>query len=138
LSGIIGDVAFCVHLENLGGVVHLTPFVFTALGLDLAELLESAVEQTGEALLINTDVGEGVALAVESLSEGQGSGGSRLIGVDGVEMVLGGEGKEGGFSGRNAIEAPGSVAQRLDELIFERAFGLELVDEALEMALVGG
>ena len=51
LGGIVGDLAFLVHFENLGGVVHLTPLVFTALGLDLAELLERAVEQACEALL---------------------------------------------------------------------------------------
>ncbi|HTA68717.1 MAG TPA: hypothetical protein VK776_10590 [Bryobacteraceae bacterium] len=53
-------------------------------------------------------------------------------------MVLGAEGEEGGLGGRNAVEAPGGVAQRLDELLFERTFGLELVDETQEMALVGG
>jgi hypothetical protein len=36
------------------------------------------------------------------------------------------------------IEAPGGVAERLDELLFERAFGLKLIDEALEVALIGG
>ena len=91
LGGIVGDVAFLVHFKNLGCVIHLTPFVFAALGLDLTELLERAVEQARQALLVNADVGKGLALVVEGLSEGQGSGGSRFIGVDGVEMVLGGE-----------------------------------------------
>jgi hypothetical protein len=99
LGGIVGDVPFLGHFKNLGGVVHLARFVFAALGLDLAELLEGAVEQAGEALLVNADVGEGVALVVESLSEGQGGGGAGFIGADGVELVLGGEGKERGLDG---------------------------------------
>jgi hypothetical protein len=44
LGGIVGDFAVFVHLENLGGVDHLAPFVVTALGLDLVELLKRAVE----------------------------------------------------------------------------------------------
>ncbi len=44
LCGIVRDFAFFVHLKNLGGVRHLAPFVFTALGLDLTELLKRAVE----------------------------------------------------------------------------------------------
>src|SRR5260370_8085049 len=58
--------------------------------------------------------------------------------MDGVEMVLSGEGEECGLGGRNAIESPGGVPERLDKLLLERAFGLELVDETLEMVLVGG
>ena len=58
LGGIIGDFTVFVHLENIGSVDHLTPFVFAALGLDLTELLKRAVEEAREALLINTDVGE--------------------------------------------------------------------------------
>jgi hypothetical protein len=69
-----------VHFKNLGGVVHLTPFVFAALGLDLAELLERAVEQAREALFVNADVGECLALLVEGLSQGKGSRGSGFIG----------------------------------------------------------
>src|SRR5580704_3736718 len=86
LSGVVRDFAFFVHLENLGGVGHLTPFLFTALGLDLAELLKRAVEQAGQALLVNADVGECVALVVERFSQGQGPGGSGFIGPDGIEM----------------------------------------------------
>ncbi|HTA68718.1 MAG TPA: hypothetical protein VK776_10595 [Bryobacteraceae bacterium] len=72
MSGIAGDAAVFMHLENLGGVDHLTPFVFTALGLDLAELLKRTVESAGEALLVNADVGEGAALMVEGFGHGQG------------------------------------------------------------------
>jgi len=100
----VGDAAVFVHLEDLGGVDHLTPFLLTALGLDLAELLKRTVEQAGEALLVNADVGEGAALMVESFSEGKGSRGSWFIGADGVELILGGEGEEGGLGGRNAVE----------------------------------
>ncbi len=75
---------------------------------------------------------------MERLSEGQGPGGAGFIGVDGIKMVLGGEGEESGLGGGNAVEAPGGVAELLDELFFERTFGLELVDEAFEVALVGG
>src|SRR5580704_10560854 len=138
LSGVVRDFPFFVHLENLGGVGHLAPFVFTPLGLDLTELLKSAVEQAGQALLVNADIGEGVALVVEGFSQGQSPSGAGFIGADGIEMVLGGEGKESGLGGGNAVEAPGGVAERLDELFFERTFGLELVDEAFEVALVGG
>jgi hypothetical protein len=70
LSGIVGEIALFVHFENLGGVHHLAPFVFTAFGLDLAELLQSTVEQAREALLVNVDVGERVALVVEGLRLG--------------------------------------------------------------------
>jgi hypothetical protein len=55
LSGIVGSVAL---------------FVFTAFGLDLAELLQSTVEEAREALLVNADVGERVALVVEGLRLG--------------------------------------------------------------------
>src|ERR1700733_2328537 len=106
LSGVVRNFAFFVHLKNLGGVGHLAPFVFAALGLDLTELLERAVEQASQALLVNTDVGEGVAFMVEGFSQGQGGGGSGFIGANGIEMVLGGEGKEGGLGGGNAVEAP--------------------------------
>jgi len=99
LGGIVGDIAVFMHLENLGGVDHLTPFVFAALGLDLTELLERTVEQAGEALLVNADVGECATLVVKGLSQGEGSRGSRFIGADGVELVLGGEGKERGLDG---------------------------------------
>ena len=125
LGGIVGEVTVPVHFENFGGVVYLTPFVFESFGLDLVELFESAVEEAGEALLVKADVGEGLASEVENLREGYGRGGSRFIGTDGADMILGDEGEVGGLGGGDTIEAPDGVAQRLDQLFFERAFGLE-------------
>ena len=138
LGGIVREATLLVHFENFGGVVHLAFFLFPPLGLDLTELLESAVEEAGQALLVKADVGEGLGSEMENLREGYGRGGSRFIGTDGADMILGDEGEVGGLGGRDTIEAPDGVAQRLDQLFFERAFGLELVDETLVVALVSG
>ena len=75
---------------------------------------------------------------MERLSLGESLGGAGLIGVDGIELLFGSEGKVVCLSGRNSVEAPGGIAERLDKLFFERALGLELVDKPLEVALVGG
>jgi len=96
-----------VHFENLGGVV------FTAFGLDLAELFERTVEQSREALLVNADVGERVTLMVKGLGLSESGSSSGFVSGDGIEQVLGGEGEEGGLGGGNAVEAPGGVAEGL-------------------------
>ncbi len=74
----------------------------------------------------------------EGLSQAEGRSGSGFVGVEGIEMVLGSESEKRRLDGGDAIEAPGAVAERLDELFFECAFGLKLIDEALEVVLVGG
>ncbi|HWY46319.1 MAG TPA: hypothetical protein VNX70_02985, partial [Bryobacteraceae bacterium] len=59
VSGLVRKIFVFVHFQNLTGLVELTLFVCAAVGLDLAELSEGALELTGKALAVNADVGEG-------------------------------------------------------------------------------
>ena len=94
---------------DLGG------FGVAALGLDLAELFEGAVELAGESRFVHAEGGEGAGLLGEAVGE------------------------EAGFEGGDAIQAPCGVGEGLDELLFESAEGLEVGEEALEVELeLGG
>ncbi|MBZ5609419.1 MAG: hypothetical protein LAP38_14245 [Acidobacteriia bacterium] len=130
---------------DLGG------FGVAALGLDFAELFESAVELTGESRFVHAECGEGAGLLgeafceswgeseLESEVEGIGIGGAGGGGGRGVGVRVESGGEEGGFEGGDAIQAPGGGGEGEDELFFEGAEGLEVGEEALVVELeLGG
>ncbi len=132
LAGVAGEVGIDwiisqnePKLAGIGAVgdgdlldFDLGCFGGAAFGLDFAELFESAVELSGESRLVCAEGGEGAGL----LDEGFG----------------GSWGEEGGFKGGDAVEAPGGGGERVDELFFESAEGLEILEEAAAVGLVGG
>ena len=82
--GLYGAFLFLVHFQNLSGIVELTLFGCATLGLDLAELIQSAFELAGEALAVSADVGERPVVLALGQSHGESSLGLRMAGPDPV------------------------------------------------------
>jgi hypothetical protein len=61
-----------------------------------------------------------------------------MVGADAVLHFSDAERIEVGFDGGRAVELPGRVEKRLDELRFGCAFRLVFIEEGLGVALVGG
>jgi hypothetical protein len=62
----------------------------------------------------------------------------RVSGVDLFGLFVDAEGKKISFEGGNTVDTPRCIGEGLDQLLFEGAFGLEIVKEALGVGLVGG
>ena len=129
---------FLMKFEEGGGVLHLRGFARAALSLDGVEAFESLLKLAGEALRVDAEVGEVAGLGAEGEGGGERGVNLRIGGVDGVLVFGESEGKEVGFEGGDAVESPGGVGDFMDELFFEGAFGLEVVEEFLSVELVGG
>ncbi len=127
IGGMPGDTSVFVEFEEGGGIVELAALMLGAIGLDLTELVEAAVELPGKALALDTEVGD-EAMGIDDIE------GDFLIGRDG----RGGARKGFGFEERDAVEAPGGSGELLDELRFGGSGGLIFIEEAAAMGVVGG
>ncbi len=126
-----------MHLLDEGGFFQLGFFVGAAIGLDLAELVERSFELAREAMLVRAEVRECAGVLAQGGGHGKRGVDFRMGRVDVVRLLVDAEREQVGFEGGDAIEAPGSVGERLHELIFEGALGLEVVEEAAGVAFVG-
>jgi hypothetical protein len=133
LQGVTGEIGVDgIFLRNepnrFGGCCGFFGFGlgclgFEAGGLEFAELFEGAVELAGEALLGGAEGGESAGLLGEAL-------GDRDVVERGREEVR--------LERGDAAQAPGGVGERLDQVFFEYADGLDVVEEAAAVELIGG
>ena len=126
-----------MHFQDVGGEVEIDRFFFTALGLHVAELFECPFELTRETLLVHAERAQCARLFAEGVGRGEGDVGLGMIGDDVIGMLGHAEAEQTVFERGNAVEAPGSVGERLDELVLDHALGLEVVEESLREELVG-
>ena len=112
-------------------------FGYAALRLDLAELSEGAFELASEALAVDADVGECPVVLAEGLGHGESRFDLRMVDVDVILHFGDAERVEIGLDRRGAVDLPGCVAERLDELGLGGALGPVFIEERLAMALVG-
>jgi hypothetical protein len=101
--------------KELGGFGELAALQAAALFLDVAELLYGFLKLTGEARAMQTEPGE--------LRDGLGGGVLR---------------KQLGFEEWDAVDAPGSVGDFVDQLSLGGGGGLILIEKLLDVALVSG
>ena len=106
-----------MHFEQCGGAFEVAFFFGAAIGLEVAQLIESFVELAGEAVGVEGEFGDG------------------LVGIDDVELDggfrsgrMGGAREQFGFECGGAVEAPGGIDEFLDELLFGGALGLIFVE----------
>jgi len=116
-----------MEFQEGSGTLEVSLLLETALGLDVAELVECLSELAGESLGVHAESREG-AVGVDDV-EADG----RLLGGR-----VGGAVEEGGFEQRDAVEAPRGVGELLGELSFGGSGRLILVEEFAAVALVGG
>ena len=120
-----------VEFEEGGGFVEIAALAVGALGLDVAEGLEGLLELARDTMALDAEVGD------------------EAMGIDDIEgdflahFSMGRDGGGGarehfGFEQRDAVEAPGSVDELLDELRFGWGGGLIFVEELAAMFLIGG
>jgi hypothetical protein len=114
--GIQGKSFVLKAQEELGGFVELTALQAAALFLDFAEPIEGFLELAGKAGAVQAERGQ---LRDQRLGVG----------------VLG---KQIGFQGWDAIDAPGGVGEFLGEMRFCGGGGFVFVDKLLDVELVGG
>src|ERR1035438_8913111 len=62
---VVGKSCVLIHFEELGGFLEFFLFLFAALGLDFAELVECPFELAGEAMLVRAEVGQCAGLFAE-------------------------------------------------------------------------
>src|ERR1700687_1515337 len=103
-----------MHFVEGGGGFQLALLVFAAFGLDLAEQNESAFELAGEALAVNTDVGESPIVFTEGQGHSEGGFGLRMVGADTIFHFGDPDREEVGLDGGGAVELPGGVDQGQD------------------------
>src|ERR1700688_4795228 len=112
--------------EEVGRFVELAALQAVALLLDVAKLVKGFLELAGEARAVEAKRGEG-AMSVDDVKVHGGLIGGRV----------GGAAEEGGFEEWDAIKAPGSVGDFVDELSLGGGGGLVLIEKLLDVALVG-
>lgn len=108
----------------------------TANGLHATELLHGTLTLAGNALAVHAHVGEGALFVAQSSRHGQRYVRPAISGVNLAGPALNGEGEEVGFEHGGAIQAPGSVDDGLDQLIFEDTLGLQIPEELTAGGLV--
>ena len=116
-----------VEFQKGGGAFEVALLALAAFGSDLPDLLKSLLELPGEALAVHAEGGEGAV-------------GGHDVELDGglFRGRVHGAGQELGFQEWDAVEAPSGVGEFLGELLFGGSLGTVLVEELLEVALVGG
>jgi hypothetical protein len=89
-------------------------------------------------MLVAAEVRERAGLFADRGGHGESGVNFRVSGVDVVGLFVDAERKEVSFESGDAIDTPGCVGEGLHELLFERALGLEIVEEALGVVCIGG
>src|SRR5260370_16741913 len=87
---------------------------------------------------MHAEGGEGAGVFTQGFGDGQGGVDFRVFGNNVIGVLGEAQGEEIVFQGRNAVQAPGGVGDGLHELFFDHAFRLQVVEETLGEALVGG
>ena len=127
LGRVVGNSCILVHFHNDGGILQLLLFQVSALGLKFAELLERFFEQSSESASVGGKVGHDLVL----LAIGFGLGVSTLASCSAIPKV------RRLFSRMvTRLRRQGGVAQDLDELHFDGAFGLAFREEFLVARLI--
>jgi hypothetical protein len=127
-----------VHFQNPGGSAKLLLFGLAALGLGLAELSRGAFGLAGEVLAVDANVGECAVVLAEGHGHRERGFGIRMVDVDVVFHFGDAERIEVGLDGGGAVELPGGVDERLDELGFGSASGPVFSEEGLGVTLISG
>jgi hypothetical protein len=127
VGGLPGDFAVFVEFEEGGGVLQVAALAVGAFGLDFAEGVEAFLELAGKALAQDAEVSD-ESMGVDDIER------NFLVERDGG----GNAGEHFGFEERDAVEAPGSVGELLDELRLGGRGGLVFVEEAAAMVFEGG
>ncbi len=99
--------------------------------LELAEVDFGFFELSGEALGVEAQIGEGFGHAFEGRADGEAAWNGFVSAGYGVSLDV-------VFENGYTVHAPGAVGQRLDEIGFDCADGLEIVGEGFYVLLVGG
>src|SRR5271165_4743622 len=97
----------------------------------------SAVAGARDALLVDTEVAEGLDVLLEGERGGTSGGGAVVLGVDLIFEIVGAEGEQGLLHGPEAVETPGAVGDGLDQLALHGGLGLEVVEEVAAEFVVG-
>jgi len=116
VGGLEGKSFVLVEFEEGGGAGQVAFLAAAALGLDLAERFEGLLELAREAGAVEAEGGQ-----------------LRDWGLGAGDL-----GEQACFEARDAVEAPSSVGEFVDELRFCGSGGLVLIAELLEVAFVGG
>jgi len=109
---------------------HGANYLAAALRLKFAELFCRLIESV--AMLVHTEVGQGLGLFAERPRHGE-RGRSRVVFC--VDAVLS---QHVRFDGRDAIQAPGKIGDGLSQVGLQFVIGLVLIEKLFAMALVSG
>src|SRR5437660_49701 len=126
-----------MHLEEPGGLRHDPKFLPLALLLHLAELLERLVVADGDAMFVEGEVNEGLALLAKHFGHGEGGVDLVVFGVYTVRLFRDAQSEHIGFEGSGAIQAPREIGYGLGELNLGGVLRLVLIVESFAVALVG-
>src|SRR6266850_5227119 len=108
-----------------------------ALFLGLVELFQSFFEVAGQARGVEAEDGQRGGLVAERFDDDERGMGLGMFGADAVLVLIETESDQIMLERGNTVEAPRSVGEGLDELFFEGADGLEVVEERASEGLVG-
>src|ERR1700733_8796142 len=125
LGRVVRDTFVFMEFQKSGGALEGALLLETALGLDLAELVECLPELAGEPPRVHAERGKG------------GVGGNDVKFDAGLlGGWVGGAVQEGGFEHRDAVEAPRGVGELLGEVSFGGSGGM-ILGEELAAVLLG-
>jgi len=136
-TGVVGLGFGLMHFDEVGGLFELLVLDGAAGALEVAQEMEGAFELAIETVAVDAEVGEGSGLGVDGGGDGEGL--LNLAGrvVEGIGKARATEGEEIVLKSGDAVEAPCSVGEGLDEVGFGGAVGVVFVGEGLHVALVG-
>src|SRR5258708_35182113 len=126
-----------MHFEEPGGFRHDPEFLPAAFLLHLAELLERLVVANGEAMFVESEVSEGLALLAKHFGHCEGGVDLVVFGVYTVRLFRDAQCKHIGFEGSGAIQATREIGYGLGELNLGGVLWLVLIEESFAMALIG-
>jgi hypothetical protein len=95
-------------------------------------------EGAGQALLLEAELGEEVAAAIEGFGLGGSAMDGGVVRSHFVGLFVKAQGEEIVFHGADAVEAPAGVGDGLDGFGFEQTLRLELSLELSAVLLIGG
>jgi len=127
IGGLPGNSFVFMQNEERGGVLQVTALLLAALDLEIAKDFERLVELAGEAVQLDAEIAD-EAVGVDDVEIDGGLFGGRVGGA--VEQI--------GFEARDAVDAPGSVGEFLNEVGFSGGGGFEVVVKLAAVVLVGG